>query len=116
MITICRLRYLYRIRYVDVYFSSENFLKLPITTCEIYETTAETTTYFFGAKTNNNHTKPLPPPSVTVYAEWLHSITLVAAANLLFYLTILGQPPINQQLYIRSPQTKERLFKCGITA
>ena len=50
----------------DVYYPNENFLKVPITTCEIYETNAETTTFFFGAKTNDNHTKPLTPSFVAV--------------------------------------------------
>ena len=40
----------------DVYYPSDNFIKIPITTCELYKTTSETTTYFFGAKTNDNHT------------------------------------------------------------
>ena len=53
----------------NVYYPNENFLKVLITTCEIYETTAETTTYFFGVKTNNNYTKPLIPPSAAVCTD-----------------------------------------------
>ena len=58
----------------DVHYPNENFLKMPTTTCETYETIAETTTYFFGAKTNNNHTKPLTPLSVAVCTDWSHSL------------------------------------------
>ena len=58
----------------DVYYPSDNFIKIPITTCELYETTSETTTYFFGAKTNNNHTHHLPPPSVAVCTEWARTL------------------------------------------
>ena len=50
----------------DVYYPSDNFIKIPITTCELYKTTSETTTYFFGAKTNDNHTYHLPPPSADI--------------------------------------------------
>ena len=53
-----------------MYYPNENFLKGPITTCEVYETT----TYFFGAKTNDNYTKPLTPPSVAVCTDWSHSL------------------------------------------
>ena len=53
----------------DEYYPRDNFIKIPITTCELYETNSETTTYFFGAKTNNNHTHHLPPPSVAVCTE-----------------------------------------------
>ena len=58
----------------DVYYPSDNFIKIPITTCELYKTTSETTTYFFGAKTNNNHTYHLPPPSVAVCSEWARTL------------------------------------------
>ena len=58
----------------DEHYPNENFLKVPITTCEVYETTDETTTYFFGTKTNNNYTKPLKPPSVAVCTDWSHSL------------------------------------------
>ena len=58
----------------DVYYPSDNFIKIPITTCELYKTTSETTTYFFGAKTNDNHTYHLPPPSVAVCSEWARTL------------------------------------------
>ena len=53
---------------------SDNFIKIPITTCELYKTTSETTTYFFGAKTNGNHTYHLPPSSVAVCSEWARTL------------------------------------------
>ena len=58
----------------DVYYPSANFQKITITSCEMYETTAETTFYFFGAKVNNNHTKPLHPPSVATCSDWARSM------------------------------------------
>ena len=58
----------------DVYYPSDNFIKIPITTCELYKTTSETTTYFFGAKTNDNHTYHLPPTSVAVCSEWARTL------------------------------------------
>ena len=58
----------------DVYYPSDNFIKIPITTCEFYKTTSETTTYFFGAKTNDNHTYHLPPPSVAVCSDWARTL------------------------------------------
>ena len=58
----------------DVYYPSDNFIKILITTCELYKTTSETTTYFFGAKTNDNHTYHLPPPSVAVCSEWARTL------------------------------------------
>ena len=58
----------------DLYYPSDTFIKIPITTCEFYETTSETTNYFFGAKTNNNHSHHLPPPSIAVCTEWARSL------------------------------------------
>ena len=58
----------------DVYYPSDNFIKISIITCELYKTTSETTTYFFGAKTNDNHTYHLPPPSVAVCSEWARTL------------------------------------------
>jgi len=43
----------------DVYYPGDNFLKIPIVVCKLYKITVETTTYFFGAKTNNNYTHHL---------------------------------------------------------
>ena len=54
----------------DVYYPNDNYLKIPITTCEMYETTSETTYYFFGAKINKQHTQPLSAPSVVACADW----------------------------------------------
>ena len=61
-----------------VYYPNKNFLKVPITTCEVHETT----TYFFMAKTNNNYTKPLTPPSVAVYTDWSHSLQSICCGRL----------------------------------
>ena len=35
-----------------IYYPSDNFLKILVIICELYETFTETTTHFFGAKTN----------------------------------------------------------------
>ena len=43
-------------------------------TSKLYKTFTETTTYFFGAKTSNNHTCPLAPPSVAVCSEWASNL------------------------------------------
>ena len=58
----------------NMYYPNENFLKVPISTCEIYETTAESTTYFLEAKTNNKHIKSVTPPSVAVCTDCSHSM------------------------------------------
>ena len=57
-----------------MYYPCENFLKVPILTCELY-TTAETTTYFLEAKVDVNHIRPLHPLSAAVCAEWTRSLT-----------------------------------------
>jgi len=53
----------------DVFYPKGDYIKIPLVTCEMYETVSETKHYFFSAKVHEETTRPFATPSIATCAK-----------------------------------------------